>query len=137
VSDSAYESPNDSVHNLHTKGLRFQLSFRHQLNSEEKKIQEKLFKNLIANHLVQEIKHGIIRRYVRRIARVDGPFCSGKRNYKCLQIRKVSNNNFELHNRYDPLFQIYHSVLQGVAKSCVQLFSRNLLIYFFHVPIYI
>jgi hypothetical protein len=31
VSDSAYEFPYDSMHDLHTKGIGFRLSFRHQL----------------------------------------------------------------------------------------------------------
>jgi hypothetical protein len=60
VSDSAYESPYDSLHNLQTKGLGFRLSFRHQFQLLVNTYQKKLIDNKIANHLVPEIVHGIV-----------------------------------------------------------------------------
>jgi hypothetical protein len=68
VSDSAYESPYDSVHDLHTKGLGFRLSFGHQLQLLLNTYQEKLSENKIANHLVHEIVHGIVCRFVQSYA---------------------------------------------------------------------
>jgi hypothetical protein len=74
VSDSAYELPYDWVHDLHTKGLGFSLSFGHQLQLLVNTYQEKSFKNKSPNYgLVQEIVHGIVCRFVCRIASVDGP----------------------------------------------------------------
>jgi hypothetical protein len=71
VSDSEYKLPYDSVHILYTKGLGFQLSFGHQLQPMVNKFYEKSVE--IANHLVQEIVRGIVRRFVCKIAHVDVP----------------------------------------------------------------
>jgi hypothetical protein len=76
ASDSTYDSPHDSAHDLHAKGLFRVLiivSPRHQLQLLVNTYQEKLVNNYIANHLVQKIVHGIVRRFLRRIALVDGP----------------------------------------------------------------
>jgi hypothetical protein len=45
VSDSVYESPYDSVHDLHTKGLWFRLFFGHQLQPLVNTFQEKSVDN--------------------------------------------------------------------------------------------
>ena len=68
VSESAYESPYDSAHDLHTKGLGFQFPIIHSLQPFVNTFQEKLIPNSIAIHLWQEIVHGIVRQFVRRIA---------------------------------------------------------------------
>jgi hypothetical protein len=61
------------VHNLHTKGLRFLLSFEFKLQLRANTYQEQLPENYIANRIVQEIIHGIVRQLERRMARLDGP----------------------------------------------------------------
>jgi hypothetical protein len=71
VSDSAYELLYDFVRDLHRKGLGFCLSFGEPLKPLVNTFQGKLAHKLIANRLVQEIVHGIVRQFVRQIARVD------------------------------------------------------------------
>jgi hypothetical protein len=73
VSDSVYESPYNYVYDLHSNGLGFQLSFGHQLQPLVNTFQGKSSENLIANHFVREIVHGIVRRFKSRITSVDGP----------------------------------------------------------------
>jgi hypothetical protein len=72
VSDYVYESPYDSVHDLHTKGLGVWFSFGPQLQLHVNTYQEKLVKKQIACHLVQEIVQWIVHRFVRIIVCVDG-----------------------------------------------------------------
>jgi hypothetical protein len=70
VSDSVYESPYDSVHGLHTKGLGYLFSLINPLITtvcKKKKNLEKSIPNSIAIHLWQEIVHPIARRIARRI----------------------------------------------------------------------
>jgi hypothetical protein len=54
VSDSVYELPYDSVHDLHTKGLGFRLSFGHQLQLIVNTFLETSVKKLIAKILSWE-----------------------------------------------------------------------------------
>jgi hypothetical protein len=49
------------VHDLLTKGLGFQLSFGSQLQLLVNTYHVQSVENSIANHLVQEIVHGIVR----------------------------------------------------------------------------
>jgi hypothetical protein len=73
ASDSAYASPYDYAHDLHTKGLGFEFSIIHPLQQFVNTFEEKSIPNSTAIHLWQEIVDGIVRRFVRRIARADGP----------------------------------------------------------------
>jgi hypothetical protein len=69
------------TYDLHTKGLGLQLFFGYQLQLHANTHHEKLVENVIARHLFKEIVHRIIRRFVRIIARVDGPIVRGRGGY--------------------------------------------------------
>jgi hypothetical protein len=60
--------PYDSVHDLHTKGY----PLGHQLQLLVNTFQEKYVETLIYNHLVPEIVHGIVWRFVRKIGCANG-----------------------------------------------------------------
>jgi hypothetical protein len=70
VSDSAFVSPYDSAHDLHTKGLGFQFSIIHPFTTVCKHISGKSILNFIAIDLWQIIVLGIVQRSVRRIGHV-------------------------------------------------------------------
>jgi hypothetical protein len=70
VSDYVSDSVSDSMYDVRITGLGSRFYIGHQLKPL---INTHFRKNSIACHLVQEIVHGIVRRFVRKIARVDGP----------------------------------------------------------------
>jgi hypothetical protein len=71
VADSAYESLNDSVHDLHAKGFDDPSNTNYSCLSTQTSLNQ--LKN-IKYHLVQEIVHEIVSLFLRRIAHVEGTY---------------------------------------------------------------
>jgi hypothetical protein len=73
VYESVYDSPHDFMNNLPTSQIGIQFFTRHPLQWTVDTFQPKLIGNFIEIGLWQEIVHRIVWRFVREIARLDGP----------------------------------------------------------------
>jgi hypothetical protein len=73
VYESVYKCPYDSMYDLRTKQIGIRLFIRTQLQPSVYTFQEKSIPNSFAKSLLHQMVHGIVGRFARKIARVDGP----------------------------------------------------------------
>jgi hypothetical protein len=74
VYESVYDSPYDFMHDLHAGQIGIQFYISHSLQWSVYTFQQKKqFKKSLARYHWQQIVHRIVWRFVRKIARVDGP----------------------------------------------------------------